>query len=548
MRPELRLGAAAAVVALSLLTAGCGGSADTFKIGVIVDCQGTFAAYSEDSLAGASLPLLARGGRLAGRKPSDGVEGARVAGRSIELHQGCGEVTYLTQLVENARRLIEEEKVDVLVAPMLGQTEGVVLRELAHRYPKVAFVLANSAAQEPTLRDPAPNLFRFVADGAQASAGLGSYAYHDLGWRRTAVVLPDSPYSWPRAAGFVAEFCALGGQVERLPAPAYASASVLPRIGKDVDGVALFTEIFPDTLGFATAFAKVQPDLPRHLLLGPASFTFADPKLFVQGVVALRNLVVGDSTQYVSADPAWLAFVGRVRKALPRVGKTEQPGPVPARAPLLHLGRSSPASARAGRDGWPRVHARSGRDEVRLADGAGEARPEPAGGRLVVPLEDRGLRERDAPLPHDSRRQGRGADLRRLLQLVDADADRLAAGLSPRDAASLGELGGGPERPGEACHGLAGSEPARAQAAAHEQGRDARHSRDFEPRPAEPLHLPATRQADDEQRGVRGRLQDSFRPAPDEQGLRNDAHHRLHDERRAPEQPACVTAAAEPVG
>ena len=352
MRPELRLGVAAAVVALSLLTAGCGGGADTFKIGVIVDCQGIFAAYSEDSLAGASLPLLARGGRLAGRKPSDGVEGARVAGRSIELHQGCGEVTYLTQLVENARRLIEEEKVDVLVAPMLGQTEGVVLRELAHRYPKVAFVLANSTAQEPTLRDPAPNLFRFVADGAQASAGLGSYAYHDLGWRRAAVVLPDSLYSWPRAAGFVAEFCALGGQVERLPAPEYASASVLPRIGKDVDGVALFTEIFPDTLGFATAFAKVQPDPPRHLLLGPASFTFADPKLFVQGVAAFRNLVVGDSTQYVSADPAWLAFADAYGRHFPGLGRPSSPALYPLVLPFYtSVEAVLRALGRAGTDG-----------------------------------------------------------------------------------------------------------------------------------------------------------------------------------------------------
>jgi hypothetical protein len=45
--------------------------------------------------------LLARGGKLVGRKPSDGVEGAKVAGKRIELRRGCGEVTYLTQLVEN---------------------------------------------------------------------------------------------------------------------------------------------------------------------------------------------------------------------------------------------------------------------------------------------------------------------------------------------------------------------------------------------------------------------------------------------------------------
>src|SRR6266508_1836297 len=151
MRTKLRL--LAVSVALSLLAAGCGGQKNMFTIGVITDCEGVFSAFSEDILAGAELPLLERGGRLVGRKPSDGIAGARVGGSRVELRQGCGEITYLTQLIENTRRLVEEERVDVLVAPMLGQTEGVVLRELAHRYPDVAFVLANSYAQEPTLRD-----------------------------------------------------------------------------------------------------------------------------------------------------------------------------------------------------------------------------------------------------------------------------------------------------------------------------------------------------------------------------------------------------------
>ena len=34
-----------------------------------------------------------------------------------------------------------------------------------------------------------------------------------LGWRRAAVLAPDQPWGWQPAAGFVAEFCALGGEV-----------------------------------------------------------------------------------------------------------------------------------------------------------------------------------------------------------------------------------------------------------------------------------------------------------------------------------------------
>ena len=45
--------------------------------------------------------------------------------------------------------------------------------------------------QEITLRRPAANLFRFSPDYAQREAGLGAYAYHQLGWRRAAIVAGD---------------------------------------------------------------------------------------------------------------------------------------------------------------------------------------------------------------------------------------------------------------------------------------------------------------------------------------------------------------------
>jgi branched-chain amino acid transport system substrate-binding protein len=63
------------------------------------------------------------------------------------------------------------------------------------------------------LIDPATNLFRFNPDAAQLMAGLGDYAYRRLGWRRVALVADRNPFGYAQAAGFVAEFCALGGTV-----------------------------------------------------------------------------------------------------------------------------------------------------------------------------------------------------------------------------------------------------------------------------------------------------------------------------------------------
>ena len=77
------------------------------------------------------------------------------------------EIGYLTQLIENVRRLVEVDRVAVVIAPLVGNAEGLVLRELAHRYPRTVFIVGYSGAPETTLRDPAPNFFRFTTDGAQ---------------------------------------------------------------------------------------------------------------------------------------------------------------------------------------------------------------------------------------------------------------------------------------------------------------------------------------------------------------------------------------------
>ena len=95
----------------------------------------------------------------------------------------------------------------------IGGGENVVFRDLARRFPEVTFLASEMGAQETTLRDPPPNYFRFAPTGAQTTAGLGAYAYRDLGWRRAVIAAEDWYPGWEAAAGFVAEFCALGGSV-----------------------------------------------------------------------------------------------------------------------------------------------------------------------------------------------------------------------------------------------------------------------------------------------------------------------------------------------
>ena len=77
--------------------------------------------------------------------------------------------------------------------------------------PAIAFVNGSASVR---LRRPAPNFFSFHADGAQWSAGAGSYAYRELGWRRAVTITDDHDmFNWSQTAGFVAEFCSLGGTI-----------------------------------------------------------------------------------------------------------------------------------------------------------------------------------------------------------------------------------------------------------------------------------------------------------------------------------------------
>jgi branched-chain amino acid transport system substrate-binding protein len=227
-----------AVVSLALAAAGCSRAEQPVRIGLLTDCRGLFSGYEETMLAGAELPLLERGAHLTNGKPSGGVSEARIAGgRDLQLVRGCTETSEFTVLVEEVRRLVESEHVDAVVGP-ISEADGLVMRDLARKYPDVIFIPVWSGAQELTLRHPAANVYRFDTDEAQDVAGLGSYAYRELGWRRAAVVA-DPFVGWQEEAAFVAEFCALGGNVtERLSTPIDLGDPKVARALRSADGVA----------------------------------------------------------------------------------------------------------------------------------------------------------------------------------------------------------------------------------------------------------------------------------------------------------------------
>jgi branched-chain amino acid transport system substrate-binding protein len=284
-------------VALLLSATGCGDSSGApFKIGVLADCTGIVGATHDWSLAAAELPLLQHGGRLAGKGPAGGVEGAKVAGRRIEIVEGCSETGVYGRLINETRQLVEIDHVDAVVGGF-GFSDGIVFRELARRYPTVPFLLVVSVVREATVHRPAANLYRFVPDIEQNTAGLATYAYRTLGWRHAAVVAEYTTNGWGGVAAFTREFCALGGTTAKpiwTTELGYGPAKpLLQQVPASADGLVVLSAYgsYGTPVPFIRGYLAQHADAPRSLLLALWMFPPLDTATFAALWPDLRGVV-----------------------------------------------------------------------------------------------------------------------------------------------------------------------------------------------------------------------------------------------------------------
>jgi branched-chain amino acid transport system substrate-binding protein len=285
----------ALVVAVGVLSGGCGRSQpEAVRIGVLAACDGIWGYWYDGSLAATELPLLERGARLAGSKPRDGLREAAIAGRPVELVFGCGDGLPEVALSET-RRLVEVEDVDLLIGATT-LAEAFAIRSYAVRHPEVTFVVGSASGQAITLRSPPENLFRFTPAGTQWMAGLGSYAYHDLGWRRAVTLGDEWSFSYLLTSGFAAEFCSLGGTIVKslwLPpgGDPDETAATVPRRG--VDG--FVATGFPHTnIGLIQRIPHLRGSLGGRLIGTGVALT--EPAVVEALGKRLRGVVYSDPT------------------------------------------------------------------------------------------------------------------------------------------------------------------------------------------------------------------------------------------------------------
>ena len=181
-------------------------------------------------------PADHRGATPVSGDPTEGVENATIAGHPIEIVYGGPDSTP-DKAVEEARRLVEQEQVDILVGPLSG-SEGIAVAEYSKEQPASPFV---NWAQDTTLTVRFSELLRFHNDGTQWTAGPGNYAYNELGRRNVVTIGDDYDFPYSQVAGFVvAEFCSIGGNVTERRGRLWGEEAITPctsrRSLEDVDG------------------------------------------------------------------------------------------------------------------------------------------------------------------------------------------------------------------------------------------------------------------------------------------------------------------------
>jgi branched-chain amino acid transport system substrate-binding protein len=190
------------------------------KVAIMSDCKGAFAAFYGADVGGAIQAFVEQTGAKVKDKnnPIKGMTGGSIGGHPIKLVGiGCANDTADLAITET-KRLMEKLKADVMIGPLSGD-EGVAIAKYAKAHPTKTFVNGTSGALDTTMKVRAPNFFRWNGDGAQWNAGTGWVAYNVLGWRKVDVIMDNYSFGWTSAAGFIAEFCALGGEVVKRVKP-----------------------------------------------------------------------------------------------------------------------------------------------------------------------------------------------------------------------------------------------------------------------------------------------------------------------------------------
>src|SRR4029077_17428074 len=273
---------------------------DSIKVGLLATLEGPFTVLGQDGVRGAELAF----------KEANYTAG----GKKIEVIKGSSDASP-DSAVKAARKLVEQDGVAILIGPLSGD-EGLAVKDYAKTQPNVTFINGTSAAQDTTLRDPAPNFYRFTTDGAQWQAGLGQYAY-DKGYKKIVVVAEDDSFPYTQVFGFMLGYCKAGGHVVDkfwVPIGNKDFSSIVASIPDDIDAVYVALG-GADAVNFLSQYDQAGGTKP---MIGGS---ITDHQTVLGSTGKTKTHVLGPPSAGPIADnwdnPKWKTFVAAYKKAYP---------------------------------------------------------------------------------------------------------------------------------------------------------------------------------------------------------------------------------------
>ena len=299
-----------ASVAIGAILAGSPAFAEgTIKIGILVALEGAFAEGGKDGVRNVELAL----------KQVNNM----IAGKTVETVVAPTDTTPDTT-IRQARKLIEQDKVDFIVGPLSG-SEGIAMRDYAKTIPDKTVINGISGALETTWVDPAPNFFRFNLDGSQWGYGLGSYVVKEKGWKKIATVAADYSFGYTNFLGFAVDFCKSGGDIaERFWVPLGSSdfGGVIAALPDDVDAIYLGVG-GTDAINFLNQYEQAGAE--TNLIGG----TIMADQTVLTSKGRAKEALAGTPTSGPFAndnpDPAWQAYVKLYQDGFPEAERFPSP-------------------------------------------------------------------------------------------------------------------------------------------------------------------------------------------------------------------------------
>ncbi len=285
----------------ALVGIGSANAADKIKIGFFSTLEGTYTSLGEDGQRGFDLALMQHHNKA--------------GGKDLEIFRGSSDTTPDSAL-RAAKKLVEQDKVDILIAPLSG-AEGIAIHDYAKTQPQVTFLNGCSAALETTYVDPAPNFFRFNLDGAQIHKGLGEYIYNVKHYKKIATLAEDYAFTYTQVFGLALDYCPLGGEITKrlwVPLGTKDFASTIASLPDDVDAIYL-------GLGGADAvnFLNQYQQAGGNAKLIGGSIMIDQTILSSKGKAKETLIGVASAAHFADTwdDPRWQAFVKAYQDAWP---------------------------------------------------------------------------------------------------------------------------------------------------------------------------------------------------------------------------------------